>query len=1092
MGKGSGAMSDVFVSYARANEAEAASVTHALRALGYSVWRDDALPVHRAYGEVIEERLRAAKAVVVLWSEQAARSEWVRSEANRAREARKLVQLSIDGAGLPMPFDQIQCADLRGWTGDPDGWAWGRVVASVAALLNPGAQPSPVPARAKPPAEPHPGRHVQAPLPPRIAGGPAQGFVGRAAERAILQGAWTDASEGKRRVVLLGGEPGMGKTRLAAEMARSAHAEGATVLFGYSDEDVSLPYRPFIDAFRHYVAHASDAVLARHTQTHCAELARLAPDLRARLPDLPPPQTAEGESERFLLFEAAAGILAEAAKNAPVILVLDDLHWASASDLMLLKHIVRAGAPTRLLIIGTFRDTDIGTDHPLTALLADLRREEGVTRMSLTGVDEEAVRELVTASAGHDLGERGRAVAHALHRDTAGNPFFITEMLRNLAETGEIAREDQRWTYRGDIADLRLPDSVKEVIERRLGRLAPGTVRILGVGAVIGRHFTLDLLERAAADSTEAADPDALLDAIDEGVAAALIAEVPGDRDHYAFNHALVRMTLYEGLSGPRRRRMHRRIGETLEGLAAGKPGAFVDELAYHWLAGADAGAVDKALAYARKAGDKAARSLAYESAADYYQRALDLLSPPTFDNALTRCDLLLDLGGAQRSASNGQFRATMAEAAAIARDCRDARRLGLAALGSGHPGGLQWGNAVDPALVSLYTEALACLDDSETLLRVALMGQLATELRFGPERQRRHDLTAEAVEIARRSGNRLALARALSARIFAIEDPTTLAERLTITAELEALTEQLGQIDLGCLAASHRFDALLASGDAASAEQAMVRCERLAEQLRAPFFAYIPRLLRTLWALMGGAPDAELQAFATLQAGVAIGLPHAANIFGGHLFELRTRQGRLVEMIDTVRGAIESFPELSSFKAALAFSLCEIESYAEAREIMEDLARHDFEPPLDMNWATTIHMLSAVCWTLHDERAALALYPSVDAVADQVGMAAGVRCDGSLGQAAGILAACLKRWDDAERHFERALAVNRRIGARAAEVSTLRAYATLLVERNLPADAGREEQMIGLAEQAAEALGMAGETAKLQRLRSRLEAEPA
>jgi tetratricopeptide (TPR) repeat protein len=537
---------------------------------------------------------------------------------------------------------------------------------------------------------------------------------------------------------------------------------------------------------------------------------------------------------------------------------------------------------------------------------------------------------------------------------------------------------------------------------------------------------------------------------------------------------------------------MHRRIGEVLEGLAAGRPGALVDDLAYHWLAGADAATLDKAISYASKAGDRAAESLAYEAAADYYQRALDLLEAAADATATLRCDLLLNLGGAQRSAGVLAFRNTMAGAAEIARDLRDARRLGLAALGSGHPGGVQWGNAVDPVLVSLYSEALGSLGDDETVLRVGLMGQLATELRFGPERQRRHDLSAEAIDIARGSGDRLALARALSARVYAADDPSTLPERLAITEELETLAAELGHVDLGCIAAHHRFHALLASGDAAGAEQAMERCERLAEQQRTPFFALIPRMIRTMWALMCCAPDAELQAFATLQAGVAIGLPHAANIFGGHLFELRTRQGRLAEMTDTVRGAMEAFPELLSFKAALAFILCETGSQVEASEIMQNLAESDFDLPIDMNWSSAVHMLSAVCDALQDVQAAEVLYPPVDAVADQVGLSAGVRCDGSLSHSAGLLAMCLGRWADAERHLDRAVTVNARIGAKAAEVSSRRAYAALLVERNTADDARRAEQLIAQAEQAAEALGLVAETAKLQGLRARLKLEPA
>ena len=211
------------------------------------------------------------------------------------------------------------------------------------------------------------------PLPPRLAATPALGLFGRSAEQEVLAKAWSHAKDGQRQLVLLAGEPGIGKTRLAAEMARAAHADGATVLFGFCDEDVTLPYRPFVEALRHYVAHAPDDVLATHVRAHQGELARLVPELRARVADLPAPQVAEAETERYLLFEAATGLLATASQDAPIVLVLDDLHWAGAPELLLLKHIIRSAEPMRLLIIATYRDTDLTRTHPLTSMLADLR-----------------------------------------------------------------------------------------------------------------------------------------------------------------------------------------------------------------------------------------------------------------------------------------------------------------------------------------------------------------------------------------------------------------------------------------------------------------------------------------------------------------------------------------------------------------------------------------------------------------------------------------------------------------------------------------------------------------------------------------------
>ena len=261
-------------------------------------------------------------------------------------------------------------------------------------------------------------------------------------------------------------------------------------------------------------------------------------------------------------------------------LVLDDLHWAVAPELLLLKHLVRSAEPMRLLVIGTYRDTDLSRTHPLTAMLADLRKESGVERLSLHGLDDDAVEALVTAVARHELDDALVALARVVRRETEGNPFFIGEVIRHLTESGALFQERGRWTYRGAIAELGIPEGVREVIGRRLGRLSEATSRMLGLAAVIGRQFDVALLATLAETSE-----DAVLDALEEATAAALVTEVRGSPDIFTFRHALIRSTLYEELSAPRRARLHQRVGEALETLVQATPGARVEELAYHWLA---------------------------------------------------------------------------------------------------------------------------------------------------------------------------------------------------------------------------------------------------------------------------------------------------------------------------------------------------------------------------------------------------------------------------------------------------------------------------------------------------------------------------
>lgn len=916
------------------------------------------------------------------------------------------------------------------------------------------------------------------PLPPRLATTQPLGLFGRSVEQEVLAEAWSGANEGQRRVVLLAGEPGIGKTRLAAETARAARADGATVLFGFCDEDIALPYHPFVEALRHYVAHAPEDVLAAHVHTHQGELSRLVPELRARVAGLPAPQVAEAETERYLLFDAAAGLLAAASEDAPIVLVLDDLHWAGAPELLLLKHIVRSAAPMRLLIVATYRDTDLTRHHPLTSMLADLRRESGVARLALRGLDEAAVVALVTASAGHELDAPGIALAQALHRETEGSPFFLTEILRNLTESAAVFREGERWTYQGDIAALGIPEGVKDVIGRRLGRLSEATNKVLSLAAVIGRQFDLPLLTRIA-DLSE----DAILDALDEATAAALVVEVQGEPEHFGFSHALIRTTLYEELSSARRARLHRRAGEALEVLTASTPGARIDELAHHWLAAAQVVDAAKAIGYARQAGDHAFAGLAYEAAAAQYERALAVLDPTDREGELLRCDLLLALGAAQRSASDLRFPETAASAAAIARRYGDAHRLAVAALGSGLPGGR--GSAGDTG-AALYTEAIGALGPGGGILRARLLGRLAVDLVI-TERQRGHELSAEALEIARRTGDRLGLADVLLGRINTLNEPTMLAERLALTAEVEALADDLGSLELSSRAAYQRARTLLESGDPIGAESAMARSEQLRHQLRVPTMICVALVARAGWSIMRGAPDAEQQALAAYELGHSFGEPFAGAFLAAQLFEIRYRQGRCAEIAEAVRAHAESMPQVPAFRAGLALLYCESHRLTEAREQFERLVASGFDLPLDSTWAGAMFHLSEVCGALHDARAAEVLYAKLEPLAGQVAIVEGlVRCDGSLGHPAGVLAACMRHWQDAERHFEHAVAMNDRLGARPAAVRTRRAYAAMLLDRNAPGDQPRAADLITAALAESEPLDLPAEAAKLQRLRQR------
>ena len=371
------------------------------------------------------------------------------------------------------------------------------------------------------------------PLPAILAPRGRGAFIGRAAELDALREAWASARTGHRRFVLLSGPPGIGKTRLTAELARAAHADG-TVLYGSCPQEPLLSYQPFVEALRHYVRNAVHAV---RPGTGAAELAQLIPELE--IDPVPGPAPDDPETRRYLMFEAVSLLLSDACVRAPVVLVLDDLHWADRPTLQLLRHVLRAQDEAPLLIVGTQREGEGAAE--LGELLADLRRERMLQGVSLDGLDEESVAALIAAHAGH---EAPSALVRTVHDETDGNPFFVEEVVLHLLESG-------RWTATLTPGQIGVPEGVKDVLLRRLARLSDACRATLADAAVLGREFDFETLRLMGER-----DEDAVIAALEEALEARLVVEAPGG---YAFTHALVRETLYGTLSVPRRQRMHAR-----------------------------------------------------------------------------------------------------------------------------------------------------------------------------------------------------------------------------------------------------------------------------------------------------------------------------------------------------------------------------------------------------------------------------------------------------------------------------------------------------------------------------------------------------
>ena len=594
---------------------------------------------------------------------------------------------------------------------------------------------------------------------PSLLTGAGRIFVGRAEYLERLRQRWKEALAGERRLVLIGGEPGVGKTRLATALAQQLHSEGALVLGGRCDEDLGVPYQPMVEALRHYVANAPSPRLGHHR----GELARLVPELPELVAGLPEPLRSDPETERYRLFDAVAVWLSDVSTERPVLLVVDDVHWAAKPTLLLLRHVLRTAEPLRLLVVATYRDSDVGRGHPLADLLADLPRLDGAEKLLLSGLDVPEVATFMERAAGHELDEDGTDLARAVWRETEGNAFFVVEVLRHLTESGALEQRDGRWVLARTVHDLGVPEGVRDVVGRRLSRLSDEANRVLACASVMGLEF-----DPAIIGAASGAAEDAVLAALEQAIAARLVVEVPGPVPRNRFSHALVRATLYDELSAARRVALHRKVAEAIEALHGDRLDDHLPALAHHWArASAPAAETGRAVEYARRAGDRALAQFANDEAAAYFRDALDLLDvAEVAPDDPRRLPLLISLGEAQQRAGDVTHRETLLAAADMARGLGDHESLAPAALANSRGFIASVAGTVDAERVAALEAAAAALPPDDSALRARVLSTLALELTFDADWDRRLSLSDEAVAMARRVGDPNALAHVLATRL--------------------------------------------------------------------------------------------------------------------------------------------------------------------------------------------------------------------------------------------------------------------------------------------------------------------------------------
>jgi class 3 adenylate cyclase len=897
------------------------------------------------------------------------------------------------------------------------------------------------------------------------------GLAGRHDELERLGIAWRRARDGVRQLVFIDGEPGIGKTRLAGALARRAHDEGGVVLYGRCDEEAIVPYQPFVEALRPCVGAYAPSALRETLRGLEHDLVRVFPELSGRFPAAPAPTSGDPVAERYRLFEAITTLLTGIAATRCTALVLDDLHWADKPTLLLLRHLVRSEPRVALLVVLCYRNVELHHDEQLANLLADLRKEPSVTRLRLGGLAADDSAELVRTLADREL---GAPVLAALHHETDGNPFFVEELVRHLVETDALPRERERsWAGLGTVV---LPESVREVIAQRLRRLPTSVYDLLTRAAVVGREFDTALLARASGEPTES-----VLEALDRAADAGLVREDPAHFGRYSFSHALVRQTLTAALGSSARARLHARVGEVLE--TAGGPGRMAAELALHFTRAVPLVGADKAIAYTTQAGRDAIADLAFEDAAGHFESALQLLGQYEPDETGPRIDVLTDLASALVYVDERIGVRTAMRAVDAARTDGTPTQFGRAVAVAVEP---VYGVLAFPADVTrLFDEARAVLGGGDVALRARLLAfesfKYACHVLHGRPAQ---PLAEEAVALARLSDDPVTLADALYALAVSLEGAADLAERQALGEELVALGPSAGArasaFGFRVIAGVH-----LEGADAGALASAIAELGRVGVEMRwLPAQVYAAQFRAAQALLEGRFQDVErhgeeLHRFARAYHGAG-GMRYMQATF------LAREQGRLEGRALAAQMSDEPDDDLYT-RATLALAQLDAGDEIAARLVVDRLVAEDIgHRAKETGFGSALGMLAEVAASVGTRAQAARIHDQMTPFAGRLlTTMLGVACLGAADRYLGMLSTAIGHWDEAEAHFDRALAIEEGARGHALMARTRYWQARLFRQRGRPGDARMADAILAAVIDDSSRLGMQGLRARAEDLRA-------
>ncbi|MDP2291022.1 MAG: AAA family ATPase [Actinomycetota bacterium] len=798
-------------------------------------------------------------------------------------------------------------------------------------------------------------------------------LVGRAEPLAILTHRWQQACAGTTSTVLLAGHPGIGKSRLIAQMADAAHAGGALVLAGICDSELSRPYQPFAMAFGE--VQALDEELSEAVTRGLGPLAPLFPSRRAGRSD------DAGAAARFELFDAVVDLVERLSAEQPVVLVLEDLQWATAPTVQLLRHLVREAKTARVLVLGSYRVDEVGPAHPMSDVLAEVHASAVASRIDLRALDVDDVSLLVLARVPNAPEVNVQSFARRVRDESGGNPFFVCELLHHLGTTGEL----ERLIGSADVDRLPIPDSVRDVVGQRLARLAPETGNVLASAATIGMSFDLELLAALVDQPAET-----VLGVLEDVARVALVQESAAGR--FSFAHAILRSTLLDSMTATRRSLLHRRVAECIELL---RPSDH-DELAHHWqLAGNESRANERLELAARRD----LEALAYESAAERYQSLVEYYGrAPDQYAALARS--WLGLGLARRALGMPDYLPAVIEAGRLARRLRDADLIADAALASIWPGTFFiTAGVTDAGLVELTEDALESIADDDPR-RARLLATLASHLTFHADRGRRAAVIDAAHTHARGDGDPALTGTVLVAEYLALWDPTTFDRRGEIAKELARAARASGDAELAFFAGFFAAIGAVERGDVVAARRHLAGLDEPVRLARNFYLGFLAERLSTSLDILCGRADVQvaIDALAERYAGTHADTVGTWSVQTGGV---AWQRGGLGALVPTVRELIGQ-GSVSNWLAAYGLAMFHAGDRDGAMTVLDGFV----EPTLDYFWLTTMQAYAELAVALDRRDMASQLFASLMPHRGQLGVtASGSLCLGLVSTSLGELA---------------------------------------------------------------------------------------